>query len=86
MARLTRKKDRYECRIDTCVLEDWFLDHVIGRNIELVGSLCDNCPVMPYINKLAKYEDMSDEAQKIAQKIIQEHFPNIDLSLDESEE
>ena len=50
--RLTRKKDKYECRIaDGCPIENWVLDktdHIID---------CDDCPIMKHINKLAEYED-----------------------------
>ena len=84
MARLTRKKDRYECRVaNGCPIEEWMLEHI--RDGRLVGDLCDDCPVMVYINKLADYEDMYDAAQKTAQKIIQEQFSKYKISLDESE-
>lgn len=85
MARLTREKDRYECRVaNGCPIEEWVLEHI--RDGRLVGDLCDDCPVMVYINKLADYEDMYDAAQKTAQKIIQEQFSKYAISLDESEE
>lgn len=58
--RLTRKKDRYECRVaNGCPIEEWMLEHV--RDGRLVGDLCDDCPVMIYINKLADYEDREEE-------------------------
>lgn len=60
MVRLTREKDNYECRVaNGCPIEEWVLEHV--RDGELVGDLCDDCPVMVYINKLAEYEDGEEE-------------------------
>ena len=63
MARLTRVKDRYECRVDTCFAESWMCD-VYGHYplFESTENVCDHCPFMSYINKLADYEDKELEA------------------------
>ena len=56
MARMTRPKDEYKCRIvGGCPIEDWILECIDG---ELIRDLCDNCPVMSIVNKLAEYEDL----------------------------
>ena len=51
--RLTRIKDKYECRIDHCPLEDWVMEQIPG----CTGLSCVGCPVMKHMNKLAEYED-----------------------------
>jgi hypothetical protein len=51
--RLTRIKDKYECRIDHCPLEEWVMEQIP----ECTGLSCDGCPVMKHMNKLAEYED-----------------------------
>ena len=70
MERLTRKKDGFECRIaNGCPLYDWVLECIDG---EIIHNLCDTCPVMAYINKLAKYEDLEEkrlEFQELLDKI-----------------
>jgi hypothetical protein len=53
MARLTRKKDQYPCRIaDGCPADDWIME--LGGN---PTDSCKNCPFEKYINALANYED-----------------------------
>ena len=52
---MTRAKDKYDCRIaNGCPIEDWVLESIQG---ELKWGLCDTCPIMKHINKLAEYED-----------------------------
>ena len=59
MARMTRPKDEYECRIaGGCTIENWILECTDGELI--FDCLCDNCPVMPIVNKLAEYEDLEE--------------------------
>lgn len=58
MERVTRRKDKYSCRVYHCPVEDWMYD--------LYGELkdkdyCESCPVMFYANRLAEYEDKQDE-------------------------
>ena len=79
MARLTRTKDRYECRIaGGCPAEDWIAECIVG---EIVNLPCDNCPFEAYINKLAEYEDLWDEAIETVNEQMNEelkkHFPNL---------
>ena len=57
--RLTRKKDNYPCRIKNCYIEDWVLEHIVKG--ELIGNLCNDCPIEPLVNKLAEYEDREEE-------------------------
>ena len=61
MARLTREKDQYECRIDVCYAESWMRD-IYGHYplFEETPNICDHCPFMPIINKLAEYEDKEE--------------------------
>ena len=74
MARMTRPKDKYECRIaGGCPIEDWMMECIEG---ELVRNPCDECPMMPIINKLAVYEDMEDERAK-EQTPLRDAFPNL---------
>ena len=50
--RMTRVKDKYDCRIaGGCPIENWSHEQN-GHYLR-----CDGCPVMQYINKLAEYED-----------------------------
>ena len=58
MIRMTRRKDQYECRIDSCPAEDWFDN--IGYIYE-DASYCQTCPFEKYINKLAEYEDNKEK-------------------------
>jgi hypothetical protein len=69
MERMTRPKDKYECRIaGGCPIEGWMMECIEG---ELVRNPCDECPIMPIVNKLAEYEDMEEE------KIKEQHVPII---------
>lgn len=54
MERLTRKKDEYECRINGCPAEEWMYN-LYGSYSK--NDICDDCPFMFYINKLAEFED-----------------------------
>lgn len=60
MKRLTRPKDNYECRINGCQIEDWLLKLGVDAISEYV---CDDCYLMPFINKLAEYEDAAELAE-----------------------
>lgn len=57
LERLTRVKDEYECRIKDCPAEDWMFD-LYGYYSESV--ICDDCPFLPIVNKLAEYEDKEE--------------------------
>ena len=60
MKRLTRVKDKYECRIaGGCPVEDWMYD-LYDTPIPMNKNECDKCPFEVYINKLAEYEDKED--------------------------
>lgn len=60
MSRLTRPKDRYECRIaGGCPAEDWICE--CTNDGELANLPCATCPFEKYINKLAEYEDKEEE-------------------------
>ena len=76
MKRLTRKKDKYECRIDHCPLEDWVMEQIP----ECTGLSCDGCPVMKHMNKLAEYEDLEEEITEQIDKevtnILKKNFSN----------
>ena len=66
MARLTRVKDEYECRIDGCSAEDWMLE-TYGHYPRIQADICGNCPFIKYINKLADYEDQEEVKMGIEQ-------------------
>lgn len=60
--RLTREKDEYECRIASCLVEDW-IEEITGITIynwKSDKNVCDNCPFEKYINKLAEFEDKEE--------------------------
>ena len=62
MDRLTRKKDKYECRISGgCPAEEWIEEMVNFSFYHEDVYVCKNCPFMEYINKLAEYEDAAEE-------------------------
>lgn len=72
MERRTRVKDKYECRIaGECPVEEWICECIDG---ELVHSPCDNCPIMEYINELAKYEDLMDMMKAKSQTVKEYHI------------
>ena len=62
MVRLTRPKDEWECRLaGPCPAEGWITDN-LGAPLDMLReSVCDNCPFIEYINKLAEYEDKESE-------------------------
>ncbi len=54
MARLTREKDEYPCRIKGgCEAEEWMWQ----KYGKYPDNICKGCPFKKIINKLAKYED-----------------------------
>lgn len=61
MARLTRPKDNWECRIALgCPIEDWITEN-LGISLHMLKEdVCIHCPCMKYINKLAAYEDVAE--------------------------
>lgn len=64
MARLTREKDQWKCRIaGGCPVEEWIDNHGIIVD-ESNDYFCEDCPFEKYINKLAEYEDKY-EGEKI---------------------
>lgn len=67
MARFTRTKDKYPCRIaDGCPAEDW-IEEVTGVSIYDWSrrdiSPCSDCPFEKYINRLAEYEDEAENME-----------------------
>lgn len=61
MKRLTRSLDKYDCRINGCVAEGW-MEEVTGVNVfNFKKPVCENCPFMEYINRLAFFEDIMKE-------------------------
>lgn len=60
MARLTRAKDKYPCRIKTCRAESWMEDYYNDYPKE---SPCQGCPFEEIINKLAEYEDLEEKGK-----------------------
>lgn len=62
MKRLTRKKDKYECRILTCPAEEWM--HSLYDRYSL-KDVCNDCPFMIYINALAELEDEKEKMEVI---------------------
>ena len=70
MKRLTRPLDTYPCRMASgCPIEEWVMD--LGGD---ASDVCGSCPVEKYINTLAMYEDMMENAQSVIgmMKIIME--------------
>lgn len=61
MARLTREKDEYSCRIKGgCEAEEWMW----WKYGEYPDDICKGCPFKKIINKLAEYEDKEDQLKK----------------------
>lgn len=58
--RLTSNKSDYECRCDHCEAEEWFYDKY-GKYPE---DICEGCPFIKFINKLAEYEDREEKELK----------------------
>lgn len=62
MSRLTRKKDQYPCRIaNSCPAEEWIEENTGAY----CSDICENCPFEKYINTLAMYEDMMEQAESV---------------------
>ena len=66
MSRLTGRERDCECYIgENCPAEDWMYE-VTGAPFVSWNPktyICDNCPFMKYINKLAEYEDMEEKME-----------------------
>ena len=57
MARLTRMKDEWECRVlGGCQMEEYIARCFKGE-VEDIVDVCTDCPLMPIVNALAEYED-----------------------------
>ena len=65
MERMTRTKDKYECRfLGGCPAEVW-IEMVSGLDYTHWScSPCDCCPFEKYINRLAEMEDKMEEIEK----------------------
>ena len=62
MSRLTRPKDRWECRIaGGCPVEEWLATHDVKIEDEIY--FCEDCPFEKYINKLAEYDDAEEKIE-----------------------
>ena len=59
--RYTRHIDEYPCRLKIeCGAEDW-MQELYGHYPQ--GDLCDTCPFMEIINRLAELEDENEELE-----------------------
>ena len=62
--RLTRHVDEFPCRIEEyCSAEEWMREVTDTPYIHWNKGVCDDCPFMKYINKLAEYEDMEEKME-----------------------
>lgn len=59
MERLTRQKDKWECRIAECPMENYIYD-LTG---ECPDNVCGDCFFEEIVNKLAEYEDLEEEGK-----------------------
>lgn len=55
--RLTNPNKKYECRPPHCEVEEWMYDMYDEYPSEIHQDLCESCPFIKIINKLAEYED-----------------------------
>lgn len=63
MSRLTREKDKWECRVSDCYAEDW-MHSLYGKYPDLNDNICEDCPFVKVINRLAEYEDLVEESKE----------------------
>lgn len=61
--RLTRHTDDFLCRLKHCTAEEWMLDVTDTIYLYWRKDVCDNCPFMKIVNKLAEYEDMEERIE-----------------------
>lgn len=61
MSFLTSPDKRQECRIGKCYMDAYLSE--FGIDVCKIYP-CDNCPMMPIVNKLAEYEDKERENVK----------------------
>lgn len=56
--RLTQRTFCFPCKMNNCTAEEW-ISEVTGVKIEDIDCkiMCNSCPFMKYINRLAEYED-----------------------------
>lgn len=56
--RLTQSTTRFPCRMNGCTAEEW-ISEVTGIEVENIDCkiMCNSCPFIKYINRLAEYED-----------------------------
>ena len=60
MERLTRPLDNYPCRIKECYAEDWMMNLYDNEYPPSSTEMCDSCPFMAIVNRLAEYEDSEE--------------------------
>lgn len=60
MERLTNRSKKFECRIERCYAEKWMRE-VYGEYPSLNRGVCDKCPFIKIINRLADYEDREEK-------------------------
>ena len=60
MGRLTRKPDKWPCRIRECLAEDWIEDLTNIMRSHWGEEICEHCPFEKYINCLAELEDEAE--------------------------
>lgn len=61
MERLTRVKDSFPCRIKECDAENWMYD--LYGNYVYNKSICEECPFMTIVNRLAELEDQMERCE-----------------------
>ena len=67
--RLTKSEKSYifPCRINGCIAEEWMWD-LYGCYPK--NDICDECPFMKIINKLAEYEDKEEKQKNYLRRIL----------------
>lgn len=62
MFRYTRRKDNFECRhgLEGCKAEYW-IEKLTGTLDFDTNDMCDSCPFMRFINRLAELEDLAED-------------------------
>lgn len=59
MERLTNSSKKFECRMKHCYAERWMYE-IYGEYPSLSKAVCDRCPFIQIVNRLADYEDVEE--------------------------
>ena len=62
MSRMTRPKDKWECRINEFGAEEWMSD--LYGHYPRADDICSNCPFFYHIKRLAEYEDLVEKMKR----------------------